>query len=479
LRVAIGSGNPGLDTRLAEAFRAKEHEAETFAYGEALVQKPGDAAVVGASLPVDDKVGVLGVLVYLRREGARVIYLPGRRDQDDAGRERLLQAVALGVYDVLFDEELDPAAVVAVLDNAPSFKKAVSVLRRPGEPHLSSGRLGSALQKALDHAAAEQPEPEKPAARPLRVPRPPREPRPAKEPRPPREAPPAKEPAEPRRVVLPVKKTLGDLPQIEFRPGVTSFIGAVPGCGCTRLAISYARAGDGDVLLVDAHLQRAHMAYYLLGRHLSLLLREDVSWRHCRGKYRDAVREISTHLQFLPLAFEPVNPGLRAANSAFDAAIRWGASGADVEVNARPGGVLEEVRPLLDYLAGRSLTSVAVNGGALPAADRELWSQTLGVSVLPKTPRVTSSAARLVADLDAALGMTGNAGVSPVVDFGSPDPLVAGLADPRVSWAAHHGHVVVVTRPDAIGREAAARMLKTILSENPEASAEITGGGST
>ncbi len=459
VRVSVGSGNLGLNAQLVDALKAAGHDAEACTYGAAVTGREADAAVVGASLATDGDAGILSVIVPLRQADVRVVYLPGRRDQvDDGVRELLVKTVALGVYDILFDDELTPDALVAVLGRPPRMLAGLGALRRPGDARpLLTSHLGTALQKVVDEPP--QPVVEQTAASP-----PPERVRVLKS-------------VLRRQVRVSKEQTGADMESWRaavpaFHRGVTSFFGALPGCGCTGFAIAYALTGadDGDVLLVDAHFQRAHMAHYLLGRHLSTLVPEDRarSWRHCQGHYREAVLQIRSGLQALLLAFEPSgSPQMVAASC--DVAVRWGVAGADVEINARPGRVLEETRRLLDHLgAGGNLSSVVVRGSTLTDHDRALWAEALGVAVPAGDDRATP---REVADLERALRACANG--SPVIDFGSMPPIIAGRADGRVSWAARQGSVVVVTRPDTLGQEAAERMERTVLAECPDVRVEI------
>lgn len=154
MKVMVGSGNAALDQALVEAFTQAGHEPAICAYAEALAEKAkaADAAVVGAGLPASSGTGLLGVLVALRLEGVRVAYLPGDREQAD--RETLTQAVAVGVYDIVFDP-VDPGSLVGALAEAPSLRRGLSALRRPGERAVGTAKLGDALHKATESITAD------------------------------------------------------------------------------------------------------------------------------------------------------------------------------------------------------------------------------------------------------------------------------------------------------------------------------------
>ena len=448
MKVVVGTGNAAMDQALAEVATATGHEAAVCAYLEAVTEKAkgAQAAVVGAELPGADAKGLLGGIVALRLEGVRVFYLAGDREQAD--RDLLTQAVAVGVYDIVFDP-VDPRELVAALQASPSLRRALAAVRRPGERTVGTPRLAAALQGATERPGEV---PSRERSRRTRGVRPSRSPRPVAE-----GAEDAVRPAtEPATV--------------PFTGGLTVFLGALPGCGTSTAAIAYARgaAADGNpVLLMDAHAERAHLAHYLLGRDLNLLNEGDaaLSWRHPRGGVPVAPARIAPDLYLLPLAPDPDAVLGAAWSEAPDAAVRWLPGGATLDLVCRAGASPGQARMLIEALAAGGALTVAARGRALAEADRALWERELGVCVLSGAARVAGPAAQLVAQLTASLRR--HAAVSPnvVVDLGAPPALVQGNADPRVAWAAQMGRTIVITRDDDLGVAAADRLLRTLRSE--------------
>lgn len=455
MKAVVGSGNAALDQALVEGFAQAGHEAAICAYAEALIQKgkAADVAVVGAELPGADG-GLLAALVALRLEGARVAYLPGDREQAD--RDTLTQAVAVGVYDIAFDP-VDPGVLVAAVTQPPSLRRALSALRRPGERAVGTARLGTALQGAAQTVADAPAESTR---------------------RPPRRSP-AREPRQQRPPDGGARRQERGAPEVAFAGGLTVFLGALPGSGTTRAAVAYARkvAGDGNpVVLVDAHPERAHVAHYVLGRDLDLLDERDaaLSWRHARGVPATATL-VAPNVYLSPLAPDPdlvAGPG--AWTEAQDVMVRWTAAGAKLDVVCRAGAKPEQVHRLLDALGGGGgALTVAARARGLSEPDRLMWERELGVAVMTGSPRATGPVAQLTAQLTALLRANATIAPSAVVDLGAPQPLVQGSADPRIAWAAQMGRVIVVTRDDDLATLAAERLMRTLRSEAERAGREL------
>lgn len=249
-------------------------------------------------------------------------------------------------------------------------------------------------------------------------------------------------------------------------PGWTAFIGALPGCGTSRVAVTWAReraATGRAVLLVDAHEERAHLGYYLLGRHLDPLSPSDRqrSWLHIRNlaDLRQAVFQPEPNLHLLALAFDPDPPGLlRPTRAAPDISLTWTGQGVHAEVVCRPGRSPQDIRKALDAHGDLPLTLIAT-APDLGEGDRQVWERELGVSVPASATAhalVSGHAADLVQRLAQTLQVVNIApGVG--IDLGAARPVTGGLTDPRIDWAARYAHTVVVTRDDPLGHEAAAR----------------------
>lgn len=266
-------------------------------------------------------------------------------------------------------------------------------------------------------------------------------------------------------------------------PPLTACLGALPGCGTSRTAIARARqlADQGTVtLLVDAHAERAHLARYLLGRHLDLLNADDRAgcWRHARSAdaLRACVVEVAPGLRLLPLAFDPDPAGpLPVVAVAPDLTARWSSSSVRVDLVCRPSYLPQDATAVFEALArGGRAVRVRAMGDGLAETERRVWSQAIGCSVGSGPAAIlTGMAAQLIAELAHALRICSPAATSVVVDLGAPRPLVGGVADPRVSWAAQYGRVMVVTRGDALGTEAAERLLTTLRCEAERAGADL------
>jgi hypothetical protein len=133
LRVLTATGIEELDKEIANKLALREIEvAGECYYREGLwglaEERGADVVVLSPQLPGDGE--ILEVVKKLRLSGLRVVLLPGRRE-DEPALKLARRAVALGVYDLVWDP-VSPAVVVHRIERPATLAEA-GVEPDPGE----------------------------------------------------------------------------------------------------------------------------------------------------------------------------------------------------------------------------------------------------------------------------------------------------------------------------------------------------------
>jgi len=122
-RVVLATGVEQLDVEAEKAIQQSNHTIVGKAYyreGVKIVSSDNKATVVVLSPQLPGNADLLSVIKELRLDGTRVVLLPGSREDDEAVN-LVRRAVALGVYDVVWDL-VSPREIAEKIDNPGTLK---------------------------------------------------------------------------------------------------------------------------------------------------------------------------------------------------------------------------------------------------------------------------------------------------------------------------------------------------------------------
>lgn len=122
-RVVLATGVEQLDIETEKVIQRSNHTIVGKAYyreGVKIVSSDNKATVVVLSPQLPGSTDLLSVIKELRLDGTRVVLLPGSREDDEAVN-LVRRAVALGVYDVVWDL-VSPREIAEKIDNAGTLK---------------------------------------------------------------------------------------------------------------------------------------------------------------------------------------------------------------------------------------------------------------------------------------------------------------------------------------------------------------------
>jgi len=122
-RVVLATGVEQLDIETEKVIQRSNHTIVGKAYyreGVKIVSSDNKATVVVLSPQLPGSTDLLSVIKELRLDGTRVVLLPGSREDDEAVN-LVRRAVALGVYDIVWDL-VSPIEIAEKIDNAGTLK---------------------------------------------------------------------------------------------------------------------------------------------------------------------------------------------------------------------------------------------------------------------------------------------------------------------------------------------------------------------
>lgn len=122
-RVVLATGVEQLDIETEKVIQYSNHTIVGKAYyreGVKIVSSDNKATVVVLSPQLPGRADLLSVIKQLRLDGTRVVLLPGSREDDEAVN-LVRRAVALGVYDIVWDL-VSPKEIAEKIDNPGTLK---------------------------------------------------------------------------------------------------------------------------------------------------------------------------------------------------------------------------------------------------------------------------------------------------------------------------------------------------------------------